>query len=679
MKKKSHKKKHTLTTRLNLLFFIVFILFTALIFRLGVVQIVEGEEFENQLEHSNHSTIKIDAPRGLMYDRNGKVIVNNELVLSLTYKNPSRTTSSKDMIQIAYDLAELIDIETEDLTDRDKHDFVLQSMTEEERYELVSREERNELETISEEYKLEIERLPEKAIRSLSEKELKAVAIFTEMAKGSAHAPQRIKRNITEDEAHTISELLFRLPGVSILRDSRRSYPYGESFKSLFGSTGSISREELDYYVSRGYARSDIVGTSFLELQYEEVLRGQKTTINHTTSTSGGDVDQVVTKKEGRRGNDLVLALDMELQQAVEKAIDKEIKEAGNSFVKHRSAYAVFMNPKTGDILSMAGFLDPADVEYSTTSNHIGNVNKAFEMGSSVKAASVLTGFQSGVTTPGTEFFDRPLSLPGAPTMSSYKNFGWVDDRRALEVSSNVYMFEIGLRMAGCFDPKSCDFPKLQEAYEQVRYYFSQFGLGSKTGVDLPSTTTGITGGSTIPGKLAYLMIGQFDTYTPLQLAQYISTIANDGFRMKPRLVTEIREPTPDIHKHKVVTRQFKPKVLNRIDMKAEYIDRVKQGLRDVVTKGTASSRFANAPYELAAKTGTAQVRVKIGKGKNGRIIPANTQTFVGFAPYNDPEIAFAIVVPDVKLETDGGTQGIAQDIAKDVLDTYFQEEVTGS
>ncbi len=404
------------------------------------------------------------------------------------------------------------------------------------------------------------------------------------------------------------------------------------------------------------------------------MLRGQKAVVNSLTTSAGGEtIEKSVIEQLGKRGNDLVLALDMELQQVVEKAIDKEIKEAGNSFVKDRSAYATFMDPRTGDILSMAGFWDPAGSDQTTTSNHIGNVNKSFEMGSSVKAASVLTGFQSGVTSPGTKFHDRPIHLPGAPTMSSYKNFGWVDDRRALEVSSNVYMFEIGMRMAGCYNPSTCSFPKLEEAYSQVRYNFSQFGLGVETGIDLPSTATGLTGGTALPGKLAYLMIGQFDTYTPLQLVQYIATIANDGYRMKPRLVTEIREPVSDRDDQGAVMQKFEPSILNRIDMKDAHIDRVKQGLRDVVTKGTASSRFANAPYQLAAKTGTAQVSVTVGEGSSRRSVEGNTHTFVGYAPYKNPEIAFAVVVPNVKLDSRGGTQGIAQDIAKDILDAYFE------
>ncbi len=665
-----------MSTRLNVLFFAVFILFSALILRLGVVQIVEGQEFVKELEKTSNTTARIDAPRGLMYDRLGNVVVDNELELSVTYTNPSRTTSTDAMISIAHELEKLITVETDRITERDKRDYLLIGMTEDQRYELVSREERNELDHTSEEYQLEVERVPDEAIEALSEQDLRVLAIYREMSRGYANSPQRIKRGITEEEAHLLSENLYRLPGIDILRDSRRSYVYGNSFRSLFGSTGPIPREKVDYYLSRGYDRSDLVGTSFLELQYEDVLRGQKAIVENITQSSGGQtVESYVNERLGQRGNDLVLSLDMELQQRLEEIIDEEMKKAGNSFILDRSAYAVFMDPRTGDILSMAGFNDPVGVSYDNYADHIGNVTKSFEMGSSVKAASVLTGFQTGVTHPGNSFNDRPIRLPSTPEKKSVRNYGWLNDLRALEVSSNVYMFEIAMRMAGCYYPNNCNWTNnsVEGAYNEIRYYFSQFGLGSDTGIDLPSSSSGLTGGTSIYGNLLDIMIGQYDTYTTLQLAQYISTIANDGVRMQPRLVTEIREPISSPEGQGAVVQKFEPSVLNRVDMSDEYISRVQQGLRNVMTSGTASSRFANKTYQPAGKTGTAQVSVAVGEGDNRRLIDGNTQTLVGYAPYKNPEIAFAIVVPNVKLERNGGRQGMAQEIASQALDAYFE------
>ncbi|GAE24757.1 cell division protein FtsI [Halalkalibacter wakoensis JCM 9140] len=670
------KKKHHVPARLNVLFFAVFVLFSALILRLGVVQIVEGQEFVKELERTSNSTARIDAPRGLMYDRFGHVVVDNELELSVTYTNPSRATRAEAMLNIARDLEELIDIDISRVTERDKQDYLLLQMSQEERYELVSREERKELEGPTEEYRLEIERIPTEQIESLSEKDLRILAIYREMSRGYANSPQRIKRGITDEEAHKLSENLYRLPGIDILRDSRRNYVFGESLRSVFGSTGAIPREKVDYYLSRGYDRSDLVGTSFLEMQFEEVLRGQKAVVESITHSSGGKtIESSVNERLGSRGNDLVLSIDMEFQQKLEEIIEEEMKKAGNSFILDRSAYAVMMNPRTGDIIAMAGFNDPADQNRSTNADHIGNVTKAFEMGSSVKAASVLTGFEAGVAQPGKSFYDRPIRLPSTPEKKSVRNFGWVNDVRALEVSSNVYMFEMAMLMAGCNYPNQCNWTNnsVERAYNEIRYNFSQFGLGSETGIDLPSSSTGLQGGSSIYGNLLDLMIGQYDTYTTLQLAQYISTIANDGLRMQPRLVTEIREPVSNTEEQGAIIQKFEPKVLNRIDMNEHYISRVQQGLRGVMTRGTASGRFSNKSYQPAGKTGTAQVRVAVGSGDNRRFVDGNTQTLVGYAPFDNPEIAFAVVVPNVKLERNGGRQGMAQEISSQALDVYFQ------
>ncbi|WP_269431641.1 penicillin-binding transpeptidase domain-containing protein [Bacillus sp. JCM 19034] len=410
---KKGKKKHHVPVRLNVLFFVVFALFAALILRLGMVQIVQGEEYVQELQRTSNATARIDAPRGIMFDRYGHVVVDNELELTVTYTNPSHRTSHEEMLDVAKELAKLLDLNEKDIdrvTDRDIRDYLLINMSNEERMELVTKEERDGLEN-SEQYLLEIEAITDEMVESVSEHEKKIIAIFREMVRGYANTPQRIKRDITEEEAHRISEHLYLLDGVDILRDSRRSYIYGESFYGLFGTTRQIPREKLDGYLARGYERSDIVGTSFLEEQYEDVLRGQKAVVESVMTQSGGQmVEREVEERIGKRGNDLVLTLDMELQQVLEKAIEKEVTQ-GSPFILDRSAYAVFMDPKTGDILAMAGYFDPHDREPTTYADHIGTVNKLFEMGSSVKGASVLTGYQEGIISPGTQLNDRVIRL----------------------------------------------------------------------------------------------------------------------------------------------------------------------------------------------------------------------------------------------------------------------------
>ncbi|MDV2884029.1 penicillin-binding protein 2 [Alkalihalophilus pseudofirmus] len=674
MGKNKPRKKGHVPARLNMLFFAVFILFSALILRLGMVQIVQGEDFERVLDRTSNTTARIDAPRGLMLDRYGTPVVENQLELSVTYTNPSRQTSSEAILEVARDLEKLIEVDTSRITERDRMDFWL-LINSDRRYELVTKEERAALDGPTEEYQLELKRITEEHLAELTAEDERVMAIFREMSRGYANTPQRIKRGITEEEANIISENLDQLPGVDILRDSRRNYIYGEAFRTIFGSTGSIPREKLDYYLSRGYDRSDIVGTSYLELEYEDVLRGQKAVVESITTSTGGEIERSVNEKPGQRGNDLVLTLDMEMQQKLDDIISQEINSKGGSFISQRTAYAVMMDPKTGDILAMSGYSN------GEPNDQIGNVTKAFEMGSSVKGASVLAGYQTGAISHGQTLYDRPIDLPGTPLKRSYVNMGYVNDIKALERSSNVYMFEIAMRMMGYNygSSRSFDTQRVAEAYDETRYIFSQFGLGADTGIDLPGSSRGLTGQNRNPGNLLDLMIGQYDTYTPLQLVQYVATIANDGYRVKPRLVSEIREPSLSPDEPGAILHKFEPQILNRVDVSDADLNRVQQGFYAVMngSQGTGAGMFRSASYNPAGKTGTAQVSVRVGEGQNRRSISGNNQVLVGYAPYDNPEVAFAIIVPYTVRDN---SANFAQSIGKKMLDEYFdlKEERNG-
>src|SRR5690606_33646134 len=196
--------------------------------------------------------------------------------------------------------------------------------------------------------------------------------------------------------------------------------------------------------------------------------------------------------------------------------------------------------------------------------------------------------------------------------------------------------------------------------------YFKQFGLGVETGIDLPYEATGVKGETNIAGHLMDFAIGQRETYTTLQLAQYISTIANDGYRVRPHLVKEIRNPSNSDTLGSIY-KTIEPEVLNKIEMDQEYIEAVQHGLYLVThgANGTGNS-FRNLPYDMAAKTGTAEHEIY----ENGRLV-ADTEnlTLVGYAPYDDPEVAFAVVVPKVGKRT---FTGINMNIGKRIMDAYF-------
>lgn len=645
------KKKNHVPTRLNILFFAVFLLFSALILRLGFIQIVQGEDYVKELQKTSNVTARIDSPRGLIYDRYGNILVDNELELSLTYTAPSMNPKPKEKLEIAQKLEQLIDIETDKITERDMKDYWILTRDEKAKAKLT-KEDKDRLaddeEKDKKEYKLTLDRITEADLAEITDKEMRVLAIKREMDRGYALSPQRIKQGIPLEEAHLVSEYLSELPGIDILRDSKRKYVYDDTFRSIFGRTGAIPKEMLDYYLARGYDRSDIVGTSYLELQYEDVLRGQKGRVESTTSK--GKLVGEQNEHLGERGNDLVLALDIQLQQQVEEIVKREVNKAGGSFLGSKEAYIVMMNPKTGEVLAMVGYDD-----------HTGTVNKAFAMGSAVKGATVLTGFQTGVMSPSSYIYDAPITLPGGVRKKSVgRPMGNIDYRTALERSSNVYMFYIAMRMAGYDYGKKCCFNRVEEGYDEMRYYFSQLGLGVETGIDLPSEATGFNGGIQMPGNLLDLAIGQFDTYTTMQMAQYVSTIANGGYRVKPQLVKEIREPSTSKEELGRVVFQYEPTILNRIDMSDDYISRVQEGFQRVINGANGTGRgYTNK--SMAGKTGTAQVYVGKTEGNN--------QSFIGYAPYDDPEVAFAVIVPNLRKNSTSVTRGIVED----ALGAYYE------
>ncbi|RQW20017.1 penicillin-binding protein 2 [Bacillus sp. C1-1] len=668
-------KKHHVSLRLNILFLAVFLLFSALILRLGLVQIVNGEEYEEELKHVSNQTALIDAPRGIFTDRYGYPVVENSLELSVTYTNPGNQ-SGGDMIEIAEEVAKFITVDTENLRDRDKREYYYTKLEPQERRALIEDIDYSD-EDETTEYQRMIDAISDEMIANYSEEEEQVIAIFSHMLRGTNGSPQRIKQGLTDEEAPKLAEHLDRLPNINIQRDSVREYVYGDTLKNIYGRVGSIQTESVDDYLARGYMRSDLVGNSFLEKQYEDVLRGQKAEVVRTNTREGsGPMEQLIEETPGSRGNDLVLSIDMEYQQILDDIVERQVLQNQGIFVQDASSYAVVMDPKTGDILAMSGFQKERGEE--GFSNPTGVFQNAYMAGSVVKGASVLAGLEEGVITPSTVIHDRRLEFSdGTRKASLSTTIGHVALREAMARSSNVYMFEIAMRMADFnYSPRASIFShtKANEVLDQVKYYFHQFGLGGETGIDLPNEATGFASeGVQESGNLLDFMIGQYDTYTTLQLAQYVSTIANDGVRMRPRLVTEIVEANPNGDGAGAVVRTNTPEVLNTVDMSQSDIAAVQDSFRAVVTNTNGTARGVPNNLNIAAKTGTAQSFL------NGR--PTNNLSFVGYAPYDDPEIAFAIMTPDTNVPP-SGTSGnkISEKIATDLTEAYYdlQDERNG-
>lgn len=680
MKNKKNKKAQ-LPFRLNALFFIIFLMFSILIVQLGVVQILNGEAYQEEIDRTIQDITTIPVPRGKIYDRSQNVLVDNEALYAITY-TPPKGVQAKDKLKLAEKLTEFITMDDEKaikrLTKRNKKEYwYLKNKKEAD--ERLSKEERANINNNAKEYAEVLNRITEEEIEGLSQEELEIIAIKRELDKAESLTPQIVKnKDISVKEYAQIAEHLDVLPGINATTDWDRAYPYDDLLSSFLGSISSqsegIPAEKEQYYLTKGYSRNDRVGKRGLEEQYEDLLRGRKEQIQYTTNKN----HQVINSKtvvEGERGKDLVLTIDAEFQKTVDDILRKELQTTINRFPHDnrllKDALVVVMDPKTGEILALSGQeydhdkKEFRDAAYKT-------VNDAHIPGSSIKGATVLAGYEAGVIKPYQTFVDRPMKIGGGNEKKSVYPMGVVNDIDALERSSNVYMFNIALRMGGEYNyqyGKNISFNP--SAFQEMRNYFYQFGLGVETGIDLPFESTGYRGTELKGGLLMDFGIGQYDTYTTLQMAQYVSTIANDGYRVRPHLLKEVRLPQEVEDGLGPVYKSNSTEVLNRLDMDLSLINRVQEGFRRAYngSRGTARSEFQGKSYTSAGKTGTAESYCY--DDKSGQVIKSENRTLVGYAPFEDPEIAYAVIVPCMGRNS-SNQHPINLRIGSEILDAYF-------
>lgn len=652
-------------------------LFATLIIKLGFVQLVYGESYKNEVEKTVEINTNISVPRGQIYDRMNRGIVQNVPLNAITYTK-NQQTKSKEMIETAKKLAAMIDKDDKKLTERDLKDYWILTRPEEAKAKLTMEELRNKKLTSTKLYKLQLERITSQDLAEIGSEEREIAAIFRELNKGYALTTQIIDNvDVSPKEVAIVSENLTNLPNVDVTTDWNREYPYGDLLRSVLGRTTTsdegLPREKLNYFLSRGYDLNDRVGISQLEEQYEDVLQGSQGRLNYVTDKAGNVLQKNIAEK-GSPGNDLILSIDIDLQQEVEKIIESELikaKSGGGAKFLDR-AFVVMMNPNTGEVLAMAGkAITRNKGKYEIRDYALGTFTSAYAMGSAVKGATVLTALDAGLIKPGTVLRDEKIYLKGSPPKGSYSILGPLNDLDALKKSSNVYMFKIALKMYGLNYRPQMPVPKKPEAVHRFRSYFSQFGLGIPTEIDLPNEATGYAGDEVVttnPGLLLDFAIGQYDTYTPMQMAQYVSTIANGGYRLKPQVVQQIRKPSFN-GEPGIVVKPFQPVVLNRISMDTAHINRVKEGFRQVMQSpgGTATRWFGKKTYKPAGKTGTAQSFYYDNQQK--KLYETYNLTLVGYAPFDQPEISFSVVVP--YLDTD--KHPINKLIGERILDTYFQ------
>lgn len=675
-----NKSQSHIPRRLNLLFFAAFLIFAALFIRLGYLQLYNGDMFKNMVQRTESTLSSGSVPRGMIYDSQGKIMVGNKAELAILYtRDKDSKISSQDIIETAKQLASLIDIPTNNLTTRDLKDyFIIKNK------DLVNSRlsEKEKLLDGSKAYDAQLSKVSEEDIK-FSEAELKIVALFSKMNSAYGLSTVTVKnQNVTQEEIARVSEQLGNLHGISIGTDWQRVYPQGDMLRSILGQVSTQQRglpsERSKELIAKGYAMNDRVGISYLEEQYEDVLRGTKSMYNIVTDAS----DDILSNEllyEGQKGDNLVLTIDTEFNAKLDAIAEESLINMKDRGLNDR-VYIVAMNPKNGDILGISGkkfgYNEETDsYNYDKVEDDtLGAINSSYGMGSSVKPAMVAIGYKEGVINlDNNVLIDEPLKFQASKEKSSVFNRTGqipIDEVRALQQSSNIYMIKLAM-MIGGQTTHEVNGPLLikSNTIDIVREGFKEFGLGTKTGVDLPLESSGYSPESNQLVNVLDLSYGQFDLYTPLQMAQYVSTIANNGVRYSPRLVKQIRG-TDNEGELGDVKATLKPNIMNVIDIAPEAMSRIHEGMRLVSHSdlGTARSTFMNYPITVGSKTGTTEA-FYAGPIQYAANEPVTNGTYIGYAPFDNPEIAISVIVPYLNQNTFGL---VSTEIAKKVYDAYF-------
>ena len=667
-----------ITKRYHFLIVLIIILFLIISIRLFKLQIIDYEDYQSKLTVATEKTVEgTSAPRGRIYDRNYNLLVDNEAVKTIYYKKQTGITT-KEEITLAYKIADMIEVDYSPLSTYRLKNFYYQNNFES-CQALITNEERDQYKkrklTDKELLDLIFSRITEEDLSNYTEIDKEAAYIYYLMNKGYSYAEKIIKnKNVSEVEYAKISENIDNLKGFNTKLDWVRIYLYGSTFKSILGTVSSdtqgIPEELANIYLKKGYSLDDRVGISYLEYQYEDYLKGTKPVYKV------GKNNNYEIVSFGSRGNDIVLTIDIELQKYLEDTLSKEVMSTSyepNTPYYNRS-FAIISNPKTGEILAMSG--KQVRTTDSGTKEIVdytpGVVTLPVTPGSVVKGASMLVGYKYGAINIGDIQTDECIKIKDTPEKCSWRTMGDIDDLYALRYSSNVYQYKIAIKVGEGNYEYNKPLKIKKDAFNKYRSMYQSFGLGVKTGIDLPVESLGYTGTSILPGHLLDFAIGQYDTYTPIQLSQYINTIANGGQRLKPYLLKEVYSPSAN--KEEVFGELIyanSKKVLGTIPVEEKYIDRVRLGFNQVITDGLGYGYMGDY-YNSSGKTGTSQSFIDTN---SDGVVDTETITtsFVGYSPSDNPKMSIVVVSPDISTPESNYQSNATKRISASLVNKYFE------
>ena len=665
--------------RYNIITILVYIVGIVLIVQLFNLQIVNGKEYRETSNTRLSRETVVKAARGSIKDRTGNLLVTTKMGFNVDlYKTKIDTATLNKTILNTIRILE---------SNKDKYinnlpikvnPFEFENQDEETQKKWKKGNDINENATAEEcfyslkkEYKIEQEDI---------EEAYKIMIVRYEIARNgySSIRPVTIAKDVSRASAVKLGEQSIYFPGISATTEPLVSYPSGSLASHILGYVGNITQAELDGREDT-YGINDVIGKVGIQYVFEEYLRGQNGIKQLDMSVDGNITDEYITK-EAVAGSDVILTIDANLQATTEKALANNIKKiASGGFSKTSEAKAgaaVVMNVKTGEILAMASYPDYEPElfvngisqkkldEYNKGDNIFNRaISGVYAPGSTFKMITAIAGLETGAITPTEKINDvgvyKKAHEPACWIWNSYgMTHGWLNVTDAIIHSCNYFFYEVGYRVT----------------IDNIAKYAKYYGLGQKTNVELPMEESGVVatrdkakerGDEWQIGETLSAAIGQsYNSYTPIQMAKYISMLANGGKPIDVSIVKSVIDVNGNQISKEEITKFVNAKLglekqeKEDLNIKKENLEAILKGMKGVTSEegGTAYSTFADFNIELGGKTGSAQTDV------NGKV----NGWFVGFAPYDEPEVAVVVLVENA------GSGSYTAEVARDILQEYF-------
>lgn len=675
-------RKENEKARYNILTILVYIIGIVLLAQLFNLQIVNGEEYRQTSNTKLTRESILEADRGNIKDSSGVKLatVDTQSSVELYKTKIDNETLNNTILNLINILNANGDTYVDNfLVDINPYRFKLESEDSQKKWKKANNIDENASaeETFNyfkDKYKISTDNV---------EDARKIMAIRYEISyKGYSNTKSiQIAKNISLNSMNQITEQNSKFPGATITENSKRVYTLGNTASHVIGRIGMIEDSELKEYDSR-YDQNDMVGKSGIEYIFEKYLKGTNGVKQIDMDVNGTTTDEYISK-EAVAGSDIILTIDSKLQAITEEALKANIEKiASGGFGRVYGAdagSAVVLNVKTGEVIAMASYPDynPSDfangIDTNTWNYYINGEtkpleNKAISMnyspGSTFKMVTALAGLETGAITT-TEKINDTGVYPYAhhPVCWYYTSYhsghGRLNVSQAIQHSCNYFFYEVGKRIG----------------IDTLAKYAYYLGLGHKTGIELNGEANGNLASSQRAveenrqwylGETLSAAIGQsYNNVTPVQMAKYISILVNGGHQIDTTLIKSIinsdgtQVSKDEINAHVKEVLGVEDEKIEEKTFKDENVKAVLEGMKNVTTEsgGTAYSIFKDSNIKVGGKTGSAQA----GKKTHA--------WFVGFAPFDDPEIAVVSIIEN------GGHGAYAAQVAKDIFDSYFYED----